>query len=455
MLPAPTLDRLLELVPEPREHAPGTWQVLRRRGAWTAGVEALEEAVAADDPDRVLRDGLRGDRRLGSHDRRVLGEALYAVVRHRRLLERALSEDGWTGDVATLLGAGLVIVGGASPAEATSALGAPCLAKLPGLRTRVAGWLAHQDLAVALAWTASLSDDFARLLAAEPDPVGLCAGLAGRAPLTGRVNLLRSTVPDVVKELEQAGVEARQGRWCHTALHLPQGTPVRGLQVFRQGRLELQDEGSQLVAALVGPEPDGLVVDLCAGAGGKTLAIGAARGSGRGLVALDVRGAALAEAEARASRAGLYGVTFRAFDGVRAPLGDGVASRVLVDAPCSGTGTLRRRPGLRAHVTDWGVVALQSVQEALLDEAVRLVKPGGRVVYATCSVLGPENERVVQVIERRHPGLRRVPVAELLDSPVTGGSPFAAANGALVLRPDLHGTDGFFAAVLQKGHGPR
>jgi 16S rRNA (cytosine967-C5)-methyltransferase len=224
-----------------------------------------------------------------------------------------------------------------------------------------------------------------------------------------------------------------------------------GLSAFRDGLFEVMDEGSQLVAELVAPPPGGRVVDACAGAGGKTLAIAASMaGKGR-LLALDVDGKKLEELRRRARRAGLSNVAAR-------PVGEaGLAlpaearlggwERVLVDAPCSGLGTLRRNPEARWRLTPQAAKAFPARQLALLITYAPLVAVGGRLIYATCTLAEDENDRVVERFCAERDDFVRVPVKE-----VWGRERGAAVGDGLSLRllPHVHDTDGFFAAILRR-----
>ena len=221
--------------------------------------------------------------------------------------------------------------------------------------------------------------------------------------------------------------------------------------MFRDGRVEVQDEGSQLVALLVDARPGQAVVDYCAGAGGKTLAL-AARMENKGrLLALDVSAGRVDRATQRLRRAGVHNVTRRLLEGESDKwLKRNAASfdRVLVDAPCSGTGSWRRNPDAKWRLRPEDLTELVAKQAAILASAARLTKPGGRLVYATCSLLAAENDRQVEAFLATHAGWRVVPVAEVWTSVL--GTPCPTDGPWLHLTPAQHGTDGFFAAVLER-----
>jgi 16S rRNA (cytosine967-C5)-methyltransferase len=214
----------------------------------------------------------------------------------------------------------------------------------------------------------------------------------------------------------------------------------------------VQDEGSQLLALLVDAHRGEMVVDFCAGAGGKTLALGAAMRSTGRLYAFDVSGHRLEALKPRLARSGLSNVHPAAIAherDERIKRLAGKIDRVLVDAPCSGLGTLRRNPDLKWRQSQAGVAELVAKQTAILESAARLVKSGGRLVYATCSVLPQENEEIAQAFGLAHPDFVPLPVAqELVRLKVEQGPQLCSADGRFLrLWPHRHGTDGFFAAA--------
>ena len=218
----------------------------------------------------------------------------------------------------------------------------------------------------------------------------------------------------------------------------------------------MQDEGSQLVALLADARPGMRVADFCAGAGGKTLAI-AARMQNKGkIVACDVLEGRIDRAAVRFNRAGVHNVERKALSSERdqwVKRHAGTFDRVLVDAPCTGTGTWRRNPDAKWKLTPEDVAELEQVQRNILDSAWRLVKPGGRLIYATCSLLAEENEAQVEAFLAAHADFKPVPVGEVWPGAVGGDCP--ATSATLSLTPAQHGTDGFFAAVLERVKVPK
>ncbi len=268
------------------------------------------------------------------------------------------------------------------------------------------------------------------------------------ATLDLRVNLLAGT-----REAAQAALAAEQLDLAPTPFS-PWGLRIDGRRAvtsgpaFQSGLVEIQDEGSQLVAALVGAAPDMRVVDYCAGAGGKTLAMAMMMGNRGHLVACDVSAPRLEGAVRRLRRAGVHNVERHLL-----AVGDKWAKRraegfdrVLVDAPCTGTGTWRRNPDARLRLRQRDLEELVPKQAGILDHSARLVRPGGRLVYATCSLLPAENEAQVEAFLQRTPAFKLVPVAEAWSLP----TPPPATGPHLSLTPLQHGTDGFFGAVLER-----
>ena len=411
---------------------------------------------------------VRGSTSLGSDERRMLLESLYGMIRHLRRIDSALAAGGLV--VATTapcdrerLLAYLVVERGLSPDEAA--------ALRPGV-----DWHAVADIDARLARegnavrrigrACSLPDWLTRALVADfgEQAAGLAASLNERALTTIRTNTLCTSRQDLAAWLAEAGVETRAGRYAPTALHIEAPVNLFGLPAFKRGAFELQDEGSQLLAALVAPPPRALVVDYCAGAGGKTLALAAALGNRGRIVATDTDVRKLRELRRRTRRAGATNVQSLPLqpDGTwPAALArlEGTAGRVLVDAPCTGIGSLRRHPEMRWRLTPADLERYPARQLEICEQALRLLAPGGHLIYGTCTLLRAENQGVVERLLAAHADVELVPAATVL-SDVLGAD---AAHGEgiveqvtdetgayLLVTPDRHGTDGFFAAVLRR-----
>ena len=286
----------------------------------------------------------------------------------------------------------------------------------------------------------------------------LVDSLSQSAPLDLRVNALSAKRADVQKELKAAGVQAAATPYSPWGLRVEGKPALNKLDAFTRGAIEVQDEGSQLLALLLDAHRGEMVVDFCAGAGGKTLAIGATmRNTGR-LYAFDTSAHRLDALKPRLARSGLSNVHPAAIaherdDRIKRLAGK--IDRVLVDAPCSGLGTLRRNPDLKWRQSPKAVEELVAKQGAILASAARLLKPGGRLVYATCSVLPEENEDIAEAFTAAHPDFTALDAGELLAqlkvpeaASLCSGGTSGTAN--LRLWPHRHSTDGFFASTWQR-----
>lgn len=273
------------------------------------------------------------------------------------------------------------------------------------------------------------------------------------APLDLRVNTLKGKREQVQINLLANGIHTEFTPYAPHGLRLLEKVSLLQQPLYQQGIIEIQDEGSQLLAHLVGAKRNEVIIDYCAGAGGKTLALGACmRNTGR-LYAWDVSAHRLDALKPRLQRSGLSNVYTAAITNnqdERIKRLYGKADRVLVDAPCSGLGTLRRNPELKWRVTKTDIDALTQVQMAILANASQLVKVGGLLIYATCSVIQEENEIITKQFTQDYARFKPVDVSKLLDMQKFNGNASLVQNGYLRLWPHLHQTDGFFAAVWQR-----
>ena len=415
-------------------------------------LEACTELIGAvlkfDAPaDNIVSFFLRQHRELGPRERHTLAETAYSVLRRRLLyqhlaqtgsgpLERRFAILGWAGDGA-FLKAALELHEQRWQAQAL-AIDRSALA--PKLRHNLPDWIA-QPL------QAQLGDEGFWALVASLDEA---------APLDLRVNAFKTKREAAQSALAAAGIDAALTPFSPWGLRIHGRPALQKLPLFTQGEVEVQDEGSQLLALLTDAKRGEMVVDFCAGAGGKTLALGAAmRNTGR-LYAFDVAGHRLEALKPRLARSGLsnvYPVQIAHERDERIKRLAGKIDRVLVDAPCSGLGTLRRNPDLKWRQSPKSVQELSLKQTAILAGAARLLKPGGRLVYATCSLLASENEAVCQAFATAHPGFSAVPVGEVLSDLRVADAGRLVQGGNLRLWPHLHATDGFFAAIWAKHAG--
>jgi 16S rRNA (cytosine967-C5)-methyltransferase len=289
--------------------------------------------------------------------------------------------------------------------------------------------------------------------------VAEATAMASRAPLDLRVNTLKARREKILSSLAHLG--AQPTPWSPTGLRIELGADARNPGIhaeedFLKGAIEVQDEGSQLAALLSAARPGEQVIDLCAGAGGKTLALAALmQGKGR-LIATDRDKRQLAPIHERLSRAGVHNADVRTPKGEADTLGDIRASAdlVLIDAPCTGTGTWRRNPDAKWRMRPGALEVRLKDQIEVLDRATALVKPGGRIAYVTCSVLPPENGEQVRAFVARHPEFSVVPSSQTVTALGDKAENFAAATlqspEGLLMTPRRTGTDGFFVSVLRR-----
>ncbi len=423
-----------------------------------AAIEALGAigADAAPPADRVLDRYFRDRRYIGSKDRQAIAERVFGVLRRRARLDWHLRESGYRDvlDARRRVLADVIVADGRSldAVDQLFAAGPHATGKLSHREAELAEKLVGRTLDAPDAppeapyWLAE------KLRALYGERFGAeMAALNLTAPFDLRTNLLKAKDRDeALAALKAEGIEAEPTKLSPLGLRLPSRKPIEHWTAFRQGLVEVQDEGSQIVALMVDAKPGMKVVDYCAGAGGKTLALAAAMNNTGRLVACDTSEGRLERSRVRLKRAGVHNVETH----LLAP-GDkwakrqaGGFDRVLVDAPCSGSGTWRRNPDARWRYGPDDIDGLVAEQKQILDRAAKLVKTGGRLIYATCALLKEENEDQVAAFLESHPGFRQVPVGEIWPDAIGGTAP--ASDPALRLSPASHGTDGFFVAVMEK-----
>jgi 16S rRNA (cytosine967-C5)-methyltransferase len=405
------------------------------------GIEALELVLDFQRPaDACLSAFFRQYPKLGSRERAFIAEAVYGVLRHLRSLQEM-----------------------AAPST-------PRRLMLAWL-ARHAGYTLRQMAVLVkpreLAWVQAIKefklDEAGQAVQLElPDwlferlreqygerLVELLGALNRPAPLDLRANLIKTDREAALAALHAAGLEAEATPYSPLGIRMADKTALQSNPLFVGGDIEVQDEGSQLLALLVNPKRGEMVCDFCAGAGGKTLALGALMHNSGRLYAFDVADKRLAKLKPRLARSGLSNVHPQLIADERDQKIKRLAGkfdRVLVDAPCSGLGTLRRNPDLKWRQSEQSVTELTAKQAAILASASRLVKPGGRLVYATCSLLKEENEEVVVNFLAEHSAFKLLPANALL-----AAQKIELDTGEMLrLDPARHGTDGFFAAVLER-----
>jgi 16S rRNA (cytosine967-C5)-methyltransferase len=391
--------------------------------------------------DSVVSRYFREHRELGHADRAFVAETVFAVLRRGRSIEARCA--GKLSDRARLLVA-LAVTRGWSQRELAPVLKASEEAWLaaakampdsefrPAVRCDLPDWLYER-----------LENQFG-----AEEVLRLAEALNQPAPLDLRVNTVKTNRDAVLAQFSAEGIAALPGGLSPLAIRLREKPALARHPLFLAGAFEVQDEGSQLLGYLLEPKRGEMVVDFCAGAGGKTLLLGALMKNTGRLYAYDVSDKRLARLKPRLARSGLSNVHPARIEHERDTKIKrlaGKVDRVLVDAPCSGLGTLRRNPDLKWRQDEASVAELALKQAAILEAAARLVRPGGRVVYATCSLLAAENEAIVEAFLAAHPEFSLTPASGVL-----------ARHGVVLegdflrLLPHRHHTDGFFAAVLDK-----
>jgi 16S rRNA (cytosine967-C5)-methyltransferase len=429
-------------------------------GRLSAAIDLLHAVM--DQPrrpaDAISAEFFRARRYIGGGDRRAVSDLAWGVLRQRlrlewwiaqtgaritpRLLALAhllLAEKRKLAEAARLFDGGRYSAGPLDAGEmgvAEQLVGKPLMGKeMPdGPRLNLPEWALP-----------GLATRFGATLETEAH------AMEATAPLDLRVNLLKTTREAAQAALRAEGLISETTPHSPWGLRLPHRTPITGSAAYKAGLIEVQDEGSQLIAALVAARPGMRVVDYCAGAAGKTLAMAATMENQGRVTACDVSAPRLEGAAKRLRRAGVHNAETHLLEA-----GDrwvkrraGTFDRVLVDAPCTGTGTWRRNPDARSRTGAEDLAELLAKQDEILVTSAHLVKPGGRLVYATCSLLPEEDEVQVEAFLRGHPGFRSIALAQAwAEAGLPGAPPTEAPH--LLLSPGAHGTDGFFCAVLEK-----
>jgi 16S rRNA (cytosine967-C5)-methyltransferase len=396
--------------------------------------------------DRFLRDWFRRRRYAGSKDRAAVAERVFDVLRHRNSFAwRMQSETPRALAIASALHGGvspesvreLFSGDGYGPRalseEEIHSINSPPQGEPPlHMQGEYPQWLEPE-----------LRRAFGRGLLEET------RALQSRAPIDLRVNALKANRSDVLRQLRAEGYDGEVTRHSPLAIRIPaRASGLEKTPLFASGAFELQDEASQLAALLVDARPGMRVLDLAAGGGGKSLAIAAQMQNHGDILAFDDNPVRLKPLPDRAERAGATCITIAEVRG--GPLwGNGKFERVLVDAPCSGTGTWRRQPELRWRLTPERLEAVKKAQAWLLDDGARHTKPGGRLIYTTCSLLPCENEDHIAAFLERHPDFAICPVRDVWRDSI-GTEPPPRMDQFFRASPLTTGTDGFFTAVLQR-----
>jgi 16S rRNA (cytosine967-C5)-methyltransferase len=391
--------------------------------------------------DTLLRLFFRDHSMAGQNDRAVIAEIVFGILRHRFFLE-CLTEKATP---RTLLLAYLVKFEGINLRELASFI-----------NESEAKWLAHikaitlasQPLAIQAEFPEWLMEKLQKFLA-DTEILRLGQTLQHPAPLDLRVNTLFVKRDEVLTLLNQKGIEAHATPYSPIGIRLTGKPAINKDPLFLSGKIEVQDESSQILGYLLAPRRGEMVVDFCAGAGGKALMLGALMHSQGRIYAFDISEKRLNNLKPRLKRSGLSNLhpqRISSENDIRIKRLYGKIDRVLVDVPCSGLGTLRRNPDLKWRQTPQSIEELKCKQATILSSAANLLKPGGRLVYATCSLLPEENQEIIESFLSGNSHFIRLNCASLLAQqkiPLDTGE-------YLQLSPALHQTDGFFAAALER-----
>lgn len=404
--------------------------------------EVLREILRFTGPaDVALSRYFREHPRLGGRERGAIAEGVYALLRNKTAFA-GFAESGVGASMRRLALLGLADVAGVDALAGLSEEEATWLRRviaidrstLPAhVRANLPAWLLERLVAIF----------------GEAEALELAEALNQPAPLDLRVNDMKMSREAAIKALQEAPIVCTATPYSPLGIRVQKKPALQNMPLFKDGAIEVQDEGSQILAQILGVKRGEMVVDFCAGAGGKTLALGAVmRNTGR-LYAFDVSEKRLAKLKPRLARSGLsnvHPVVIAHENDAKVKRLAGKIDRVLVDAPCSGLGTLRRNPDVKWRQTPASIGELNQKQISILNGAARLVRKGGRLVYATCSLLTEENEDIVQAFLSAHPEFTLVPMSRILSEQKIA----LDMSDFLKMTPHRHQTDGFFAAVLER-----
>jgi 16S rRNA (cytosine967-C5)-methyltransferase len=424
-------------------------------------IEAPKKGEETLPADAVLNSYFRARRYIGAKDRRAIGDAVFQTLRQRGTIDWFLANQIGLPAANRFRALWTFAVHGGVP---TGDLAAACngarhqpaaLTEDEARRVRMIDMQAQVPPALAdqasfPAWLApEIEHQFGEKTWAE------MLAFTQPAPTDLRVNTLKATRKEAAAALADAGVAAAPTPHSPAGLRLEGRANIAGLAAYREGMIEVQDESSQLAALLTGAKPGMRVLDLCAGAGGKSLALAAAMGNRGRILACDADAKRLARLAPRLARSGARNVETRLFKASGALMAGasgkakdalGAFDRVLVDAPCSGSGTWRRHPDAKWRLTPAKLGAYFAAQAALLREAAAHVRPNGRLVYAVCSILPSEGATQVEAFLAVNKGWRLIPADKAWREALGTKAPFDGRF--MLLTPHRHGTDGFFAAIL-------
>ncbi len=419
--------------------------------------------------DAVIDSFFRARKYLGSHDRRFIAETVYGMLRHLRRIQTLLGHcvqlhgtEPRTADFQPLLLYLSYAVGieEKQPKDVVQTIEPLWNSTHSHLNPMTLAYHLHEHrhldflpegnisrLGVEYSFPDWMIQRWVGQLG-ETETEALCKAMNVPAALTLRVNTLKVSVEECQQVLQKEGLETQRTSLSPFGLSTSKRTNVFATQAFKLGLFEVQDEGSQLIPLLLDPKPTWRVVDACAGAGGKSLQLAALMQNRGEVFALDVNDYRLSDLRKRARRAEVHNIRVRVVkENNPGELADlhGRADAVLIDAPCSGLGVLRRNPDVKWKTTEDVIKEISAEQRHILQYYAQLLKPGGRLVYATCTTLREENEEIVEEFLSSHPMFSLSDPASILER---RGLKHLASEKYLRLYPHRHGTDGFFAAMM-------
>lgn len=431
-----------------------------------AAIEILKDMAENHRPaDRVIAYYFKQNRYIGGKDKKAISESVYGVLRHRGFLDWALEGVGVPLSPRTRLASWLLLRQGEK--DLRTIFDGDKYAPQKLWRTEkplieIKKFVSQNKKDMPFSARFNMPEWLAPMLQeAIPDDLPkLATAMTEQAPADLRINTLKTNKETLQKNLEDEGCQLSVAPFVANALRLVERKNLFAFEAFKQGFFEVQDTGSQLIAALCDAEPGHKVTDFCAGAGGKTLALAAQMENKGMLTAADIIPPKLAELKKRLKRAGVDNTTLKELSSES----DNWVKRhkstqdvVLLDVPCSGSGVWRRNPDAKWNLTPEGLEELCQIQQRILRSASRLVKKGGRLVYATCSLLPPENQHQIQTFLADMNQFKIIPATQVWQKLEASGKlnepcPAQAITpeGCLQLRPDTTNTDGFFITIMER-----
>ena len=406
-----------------------TDNVLRQTAALLSQVFKFETPT-----DVLLSKFFRENRKIGMHDRGIVAETVYTILRNYNKLTKVVNPQ----NTFTLVAYTWIKLMGVGRHE---------IRELKSISLGEMDKFAEIDLTI-IELPAWLITNLSQTQSEEEIRL-LSAAMAKQAPLTLRVNTIRSNRNDALKQLEEMEIRAKATKLSPYGIKLSHKSALMKNSLFLSGALEVQDEASQLAGMLLNPKRSEMVADFCAGAGGKTLLFGMLMHNTGRIYALDINDKRLSNLAPRLARSGLSNIYTQLINNendAKVKRLQGKMDRDFVDAPCLGLGTIRRNPDLKFRQSEESLAEINRQQLSILLAASKLVKPGGRLVYATCSILVSENQGIIQQFIAENTEFEILEVAPLLNIPDL----ILSDPQYLELKPHIHDTDGFFACAMQK-----